>query len=77
MSEIVLELPDNIADEARANGLLRPEYVVAMFKEELRRRKINRLFSSADSLAKSGEPLTDDEVIAEVKAVRVARRKKR
>ena len=76
MSEVVLTLPDNIAEEAEANGLLRPEYVTSMFKEELRRRKINRLFASADRLAELGEPMSQEEVVAEVKAVRAERRKR-
>lgn len=76
MSEVVLTLPDNIAEEAEANGLLRPVYVTSMFKEELRRRKINRLFASADRLAELGEPMSQEEVMAEVKAVRAERRKR-
>lgn len=75
MSEIVLTLPDGIAEEARANGLLRPEFVAALFAEELRRRKVNRLFEAAERLGEGAEPLPEDEVMAEVKAVRGERRK--
>jgi len=44
MSEVVLTLPDKIANEAEDNGLLKPAFITSILKDELRRRKINRLF---------------------------------
>lgn len=74
MSEVLLTLPDKIAKEAEENGLLRPAFIASVLKDELRRRKINRLFSTMDKLAESSEPMTDEEVMAEVRAVRAERR---
>ena len=66
MSEIILNLPDNLAREAEANGLLKPEQIAALFRAEIRRRRINKLFSAADRLADSDEPLTEAEIEAEI-----------
>jgi hypothetical protein len=74
MSEIVLSLPDNLAREAEANGLLRPESIAAMLCAEIRRRQVNRLFGAADRLADVVQPLTEAEIEAEIAATRKARR---
>ncbi|MEP7212943.1 MAG: hypothetical protein ABI791_07700 [Acidobacteriota bacterium] len=74
MSEVVITLPDNIAKEAEDNGLLKPASITSILKGELRRRKINKLFTAMDKLAASNEPMTDDEVMAEVRAVRADKR---
>ncbi len=74
MSTIVLTLPDNLAQEAEANGLLRPESMAALLCAEIRRRQVNRLFAAADRLADVGQPLTEAEIEAEIVAVRKARR---
>jgi hypothetical protein len=70
MSEIVLTLPDNLALEAEANGLLRSESIAALLRAEIRRRRVNRFFADADRLAEIDQPLTE----AEILAVRKARR---
>ena len=74
MSEIVLSLPDNLAREAEANGLLRPESIAAMLRAEIRRRQVNKLFGAADRLADVVQPLTEAEIDAEIAATRKARR---
>ena len=74
MSEIVLTLPDEIATEAKELGLFKPLLVTSLFKAEIRRRKANRLFEAADRLADVGEPMSEAEVMAEVKAAREERR---
>lgn len=76
MSEIVLTLPDDIATEAREMGLFKPLLATSLFKAEIRRRKANRLFEAADRLAEAGEPMTEEAVMAEVKAVREERRRR-
>ena len=76
MSEIVLTLPDEIATEAKELGLFKPLLVTSLFKAEIRRRKANRLFEAADRLADVGEPMSEAEVMAEVKAAREERRRR-
>jgi len=72
--ELTVALPDSLVREAEASGLLIPQAVEALLREELRRRRINRLFHEADQLSRLNlPPLTEDEVEAEIQAVRKAR----
>ena len=74
-TELKLTLPDGLAREAEASGLLTPEAIEALLREEIRRRRINRLFDAADGLADlDSPPLTEAEVEAEIEAVRRSRR---
>lgn len=74
--ELTLVLPNSLAREAEAGGLLTPQSIESMLREELRRRRINRLFKAADQLATLPmPPLTEAEVEVEIQAVRNARRK--
>ena len=70
MSEAVLTLPDNIAKEAADNGLLKPAFITSLLKDELRRRKVNKLFATMDKLAELGDPMTEEKVMAEVRSAR-------
>jgi hypothetical protein len=73
MSEIVLTLPDKLAQEAQANGLLKPEFIASLLRAEIRRRRVNKLFAAADRLADSDEPMTEEEIQAEIEAARKQR----
>jgi hypothetical protein len=73
MAEVVLTLSDNLAREAEANGLLKPESIAAMLRAELRRRHVNKLFAAADRLGELDQPLTETEVEAEIAAARKER----
>ena len=72
--ELKLDLPDKLAREAEASGLLTPEAIEALLRAEIRRRRVNKLFDAADRMAALDEPLTEAEVEAEIAAVREARR---
>ena len=74
MSEVVLTLPDNLAREAEANGLLRSESIAALLRAEIRRRRVNRFFADADRLADLDQPFAEAEIKTEILAVRKARR---
>ena len=79
---LTLQVPDTLAREAKASGLLTPRALEALLRAELRRRRVNRLFAAADRLAALELPphlpgeawLTAAEVEAEIQAARVARR---
>lgn len=72
--EIRLRLPDSVAREAEASGLLDPDSLESLLREELRRRRVNGLFAAADRLAAlSSPPLTAEEVESEIRAVRAGR----
>lgn len=75
---ITLSLPDKLANEAEAKGLLKAESMEALLREELRRRRIGSLFKAADKLANSNAvTLTDVEMQAEIQAARKARNLRR
>jgi hypothetical protein len=72
--EVKLNLPDGLAREAEANGLLTSEAIEFLLRAEIRRRRVNKLFDAADRLAALGAPLTQTEVEAEIAAARQSRR---
>lgn len=72
--EVKLDLPDNLAREAEANGLLTPEAIESLLRAEIRRRRVDKLFDAADRLSALDVPLTESEVEAEIAAVRQLRR---
>jgi hypothetical protein len=71
--ELTLTLPDSLAREAEAGGLLTPQGLEALLRAEVQRRRITQLFDAADRLA-ALPPLTEAEVEAEIQAVRAERR---
>lgn len=78
MTEITMTLPDTLAQEARAAGLLTPQAIEAMLRERLRNRRINELFSAKDRMAAvGGQPMTEQEIQAEIEAARAERRARR
>jgi hypothetical protein len=74
MIELTVALPEQLAREAEANGLLKPEALERMLREEIRRRRVGELFDAADRLAALSEPpLTEAEILAEIQAARAER----
>lgn len=69
--DLTLTLPDSLAQEANAWGLLNPSSLVDLLRSEIRRRRVDNLFDAADRLAGLVEPsLTEAEVEAEIQAAR-------
>jgi hypothetical protein len=70
-AELKINLPDGLAREAEANGLLTPESIESLLREELKRRRVNGLFAATDRLANLDiPPLTEAEVEAEILTAR-------
>ena len=77
MTTITIELPDELAEEARSQGLFAAGAVEAMIRETLRRRAAKELLETADKLAAAEfPPLTLAEIQEEVNAVRAERRRR-
>lgn len=73
--EVKLDLPDRLAREALAAGLLTPKALRDMVKDAMQRRAAQTLLAGADKATKAGsKPLSMKEIQAEVNAVRKARR---
>jgi hypothetical protein len=75
MTELKLSLPDNLAKEAAQAGLLSDAEIEKLLREEIRRRATTELFEAMDRMAAvEGAPMTEEEIQAEIDAVRAARR---
>jgi len=73
--DITLILPDSLARDAQAAGLLTPKSIERLLREEIRRHRVDDLFDAADRLAAlDAPPLTDEEIEAEIEAARAERR---
>ena len=74
-AELKVTLPDGLAREAEAHGLLTAEAIEELLRAELQRQRVGRLFAAAERLAGAGaRPLTEAEVEAEIAAARRERR---
>lgn len=73
--ELKLDLPERLAREAQAAGLLTPDSITQLLKDAMRRRAGQLLLAANRRAAKMGNTaLPMDELQAEVEAVRAARR---
>lgn len=78
MTELTVTLPDELAKKAEAAGLLSSEGIERALREALRREAGRRFLEIAKDLQSSDTPpMTEDEIQAEIDAVRTARRAKR
>ena len=77
MTTLTIELPDELAEEARSRGLLAARAVEAMIRDALRRRAGRELLDAANELAAAQfPPMTMAEIQREVDAVRAERRRR-
>lgn len=78
MTMIQIELPDATAQAAREAGLLTPEALEQLLEEALRQRQAaDSLLSIAERVAAAGiAPMSMEEINAEVKAARAARKQR-
>jgi hypothetical protein len=75
MTMIEIRLPDDLAQRARNAGLLSDRAIQQLLEEAMRRQAGQRLLDVARSLHDAAiPPMTDDEIVAEVKAVRAEAR---
>ncbi len=73
---IKLDLPESVAAQAKAKGLLDPKHVATLIARELNLEGDQRSFFEIvrEIRAQPGEPMTMEEIQAEVDAVRTERR---
>ena len=78
MTTIQIELPDATAQAARDAGLLTPQALDRLLTDALRRKAAaDSLLSIADRVAAAGiEPMSMEDINAEVKAARAQRRQR-
>lgn len=74
--EVKLNLPDNLANEARQAGLLTPEELERLLREALRTRRVERLTAVRETLAANRlPPMTSEEIQAEIDDYRAQARR--
>lgn len=75
MTTLEISLPDSLAKEAKAAGLLAPEAIEQMVREAIRRRAMEQLKQAMDRMAAvEGPVLTPQEIQEEIRAARAERR---
>lgn len=75
--EIKLDLPDRLAREAQAAGLLTPKALGCLLKNALQRHAARTLLAGAACASQTeSKPLSMHEIQMEVNAVRTARRRR-
>ena len=73
--DIKLDLPDNLAKQAKEAGLLEPKALQSMLREAVRNRRIARLTEARNKVAGAGiEPISMEDIQAEIVADRAERR---
>lgn len=77
MTTVEITLPDELAQEARAAGLLAPEAIERILREQLRKRAgedLRTMWTRTPDEEITGDRM--QEIVEEVNAVRSARRKR-
>ncbi len=77
MTNVTLSLPDDVAQQAKSAGLLRPEAIEALLREAMRKRQVDELFTTMGKLASLKPQLTEAEIDAEIAAARAERARRR
>lgn len=66
-----LSLPEQLLKEAEEAGLLNPQSIERLLREEIRRRRTDEFFAAADRLAALDLPtLSDEEITREIRLAR-------
>ena len=75
MTTLTIDLPDNLAKQAKDAGLLTPETLARLLEEAMRRQAGRQLLEVAKRIqAAEIPPMSEEDIVAEVKAVRAERR---
>lgn len=78
MTEVTVTLPDDLARKARDAGLLSSEGIERALRDALKREAGRKLLEIAKDVQSAGiPPMSEQEIQAEVDAVRATRRAKR
>ncbi len=74
MTAIQIELPDLIAEQARKAGLLAPDTLERLIREELRKQAGEHLLAAMKRMDEDDTPaMSPEEICEEVRAVRRAK----
>ena len=76
MTTVQITLPDQLAKEAQHAGLLSPEKIEQLLREQLKAQRVDELFTAMERMDRVAEPaaMSPEEVAAELAAMRAERR---
>ena len=75
MAELVVKLPDELAQRARTAGLLSDSAIQRLLEDAMRCEAGRKLLAVVQRVQAAGiAPMSDEDIVAEVKAVRAERR---
>jgi hypothetical protein len=75
MTQVTVSIPDELAQRARNAGLLSDAAIRQLLEDAMRREAGRELLRLAEDIrAAQVPPMSDEEILAEVKAVRAERR---
>ena len=78
MTELTVKLPDELAKQIRAAGLLDEAALEKVFREALCKQAVGELFSALDDIeAVKLPPMSEEEIQTEIDAARAERRARR
>jgi len=77
MTNITVSISDELARQAQSAGLLRPEAIEQLLREAMKKRQVDKLFTTMDKLAALEPKLTEEEIDAEIAAARAERARRR
>jgi hypothetical protein len=74
MATVTIEIPDQLADQAQAMGLLGPDALASLLREAIRHKEIADMFAAADRLAELDLPvMTQEDIQFEILQARAKR----
>lgn len=78
MTTVTITLPDQLAQEAQQAGLLSPQSLENLLREQLRAQHQEELFQAMERMAHSDSPpvMSPEEVAEEIRTLRAERRTK-
>lgn len=75
MPTVTIELPEDIAKAAKSAGLLESRHLALILKDALRNKAAQEILEYSEELRRDGITLmSEDEIMAEVKAARAENR---
>ena len=76
ITTVQITLPDQLAQEAQRAGLLSPEKIEQLLREQLKTQRVDELFTAMERMNGVAEPpaMSPEEVAAELAAMRAERR---
>lgn len=75
MTELTVQLPDDLAQRAKSAGLLSNSAIQRLLEDAMRRTAGRKLLAVVERIqAAAIPPMSEEEVVAQVKAVRAERR---